>query len=355
MINLGFNEYYIREAAVYEGFILGRVISQSKELYKVATGNVEVTAEIAGKLRFDAGTASDLPAVGDFVMLDRESNDIGNAIIHHILTRKSIFARKAAGKARNVQVIAANIDTVFICTALNSDYNLRRLERYLSIAWASGALPVVVLTKADLCNDIEVRLTEVGGVAAGADVLVTTSITEDGYHSIKKYITSGKTVAFIGSSGVGKSTLINRLLGEEVIETREIRKDGKGRHTTARRDLIVIPSGGAVIDTPGMREMGIESADLARTFADIDQLAGSCKFGDCSHTGEPHCAVRKAIADGLITEKRLESYLKLKKEARYDGLNAKQIEKEKITEMFSGVGGMKNARNIIKNKNKQPR
>lgn len=354
MKNLGFTDRYIREASFHDGLYLGRVVSQYKDLYSVATGKIDLTAEVAGKLRYNAVVPADYPAVGDFVMIDREDNSSGNAIIHHVLTRKSIFERKAAGKSREVQIIAANIDTVFICIALNNDYNLRRLERYLSIAWASGALPVVVLTKADLCENIEARLAEVGAVAAGADILVTTSLTEEGYYPIKTYITTGKTVAFIGSSGVGKSTLINRLIGEDLIETKATRKDDKGRHTTNRRDLIVVPSGGAVIDTPGMRELGVESADLAKTFADIDRLAGSCRFSDCTHSGEPHCAVKTAIEKGELTEKRLESYRKLKKEARYEGLNAKQIEKKKINMMFSGIGGMKNARDYIKNKNKRP-
>ncbi len=350
--NLGFTERVIREAAYYEGLFLGRVIAQYKDLYKVATENTELIAEISGKLRYSSDELSDYPAVGDFVMIDRENDLHGNAIIHNVLTRKSVFVRKAAGTSHDVQVVAANIDTVFICMSLNNDFNLRRLERYLSIAWDSGAIPVIVLTKSDLCSNLPARILEIENIAIGVDVVVTSSMTEDGYKAVVKYISPGRTIAFMGSSGVGKSTLINRLLGEDMIETRDIRKDDKGRHATTRRELFIIPTGGAVIDTPGMRELGVESVNLTKTFIDIDELAESCRFTDCQHENEPGCAVKRAIEDGVITEERLISYRKLKKEAKYEGLNSKQIEKEKINEMFSGFGGIKNARDYIKSKNK---
>ena len=256
--------------------------------------------------------------MGNFVLVNW--NESGNSsIIESLLPRKSAFIRKAAGEPQQEQIVAANIDTVFLCMALNHDFNLRRLERYISIAWDSGAMPVVVLTKSDLCDDLEQKLSEVFSVAFGVDVLVTTSTEENGYKVLLPFISEGKTIAFIESSGVGKSTLINRLLGKDQLKTNGLRNDDKGRHTTTHRELFLLPSGGMVVDTPGMREFGMWDNDtgIEKTFADIEELAAQCKFRNCTHTNEPGCAIRSALEMGELEMNRWQSYQKLKAENDY--------------------------------------
>lgn len=331
-----------------DGETVGRVTSQGRDVYRVVTGDAELFAVPSGKCR-DGGC---LPAVGDFVTLNRSRGEQGHALILRVLPRKSVFERKAAGAKAGMQVVAANVDVVFICTSLNNDFNLRRLERYLAIAWSSGAQPVVVLTKSDLCEDAAEKTAQAGSVAIGADVIVTSGFDAASLAQLRRYLKDGVTAAFVGSSGVGKSTLINALLGRELLPTAGLRRDDKGRHTTTRRELIRLPQGGVVLDTPGMRELGLDVADVPQAFADIDALARHCRFHDCTHTAEPGCAVKAAVAQGTLDADRLNSYFKLKKEARYDGLNSRQIEKEKISVMFADFGGIKNAKRYIKDKNK---
>lgn len=349
MKEFGLNERFINESTLYENQNVGRIVSQDKGLYKLISEKGELKAQVSGKFRYNSNSISDYPAVGDFVMFN--DNEGGNAIINHVLTRKSAFIRKAAGTSNNEQIVASNIDTVFICMSLNNDFNIRRLERYISVAWDSGATPVVVLTKSDLCSSLDETLNQLDAIALSVDIVVTSSIKDD-ITSIQKFIQTGKTIAFIGSSGVGKTTLINKLLGEDIYETQGLRNDDKGRHTTTSRELILIPTGGIVIDTPGMRELGLESADLSKSFSDIDQLSMECKFSDCTHKSEPGCAVKKAVENGVLSEERLASYFKLNKELHYDGLNSKQIENKKTQEIFKSVGGVKNFRKMIKSKNK---
>ncbi|MCI6004316.1 MAG: ribosome small subunit-dependent GTPase A [Blautia sp.] len=319
MRQYGLSETLEKSAERFADLTVSRVLSQEKGIYRLVSSQGDKWGEISGRFHYDVQTKSEYPAVGDFVMADWNKSG-GNAVIHHVLPRKSSFIRKAAGEKNEEQVVAANIDTVFLCMSLNNDFNLRRLERYISIAWNSGALPVVVLTKADLCGDPDHKLFEVSSAAAGVDVLVTNTVNQNGYEQIYPYLADGKTIAFIGSSGVGKSTLINFLLGERHLETNGLRKDDKGRHTTTHRELILLPSGGMVIDTPGMRELGMWDAGdgIDQTFSDIEKLAQRCRFRDCTHSGsEPGCAVQEAVERGELRLERLRSYQKLMNENRY--------------------------------------
>lgn len=303
-----------------------RIIAQEKGIYKITDGAEVKSAAVSGKYRYTVQTVSDYPVVGDYVVADWPEEDT-NAVITGLFPRKSCFIRKAAGTGKQEQVVASNIDTVFICMSLNNNFNLRRLERYLSVAYEGGAVPVVILTKADLCPNTEAKLAEVRNAASGVDVFAISSLDGD-YAAVMPYILPGRTVAFIGSSGVGKSTLINKLVGKDCLATGEIGDDDKGRHTTTHRALIALPNGAFVIDTPGMRELGMwdsgEGIDAA--FADIEALACTCKFTNCTHTAEPGCAVLAAIAGGSLDAARLDSYRKLKNENKYAADSTKYLE-----------------------------
>lgn len=315
----GAGQEQYRIATEYPKYVLGRVVLQEREFYQVVTEQEDYSARVSGKFRYHVMTQSDFPTIGDFVLMEcRSKNDI--AVIQKVLPRKSAFIRKAAGTNGIEQIVAANIDTVFICMSLNKDFNIRRLERYLSVAWDSGAMPVIVLTKMDLCEEPDSKRMEIENIAIGVPVIETSVFTENGFDQIFPYLREKNTVAFVGSSGVGKSTLVNRLLGMELLETGGLRNDDKGRHTTTHRELFMIPAGGMVIDTPGMRELGMWDAEdgIDHTFSDIEKWTGRCRFSNCSHESEPGCAVRQAVKEGLLSEERYKAYIKLKAENAYN-------------------------------------
>lgn len=309
-----------REAAKANGasgkYVPGRVITQSKRAYRIVTDKGEYLGEVSGRFRHGASGIHDFPAVGDYVLCS-VSHSTGKAVIHEVLTRRTAFERMVAGNTPRIQVIATNIDIVFICMSLNSNYNPSRLERYLAVAWRSGARPVVLLTKCDMAGEnMDEILEEVQKIARGAEVLVTSALDVERCARIRELVPLGVTAAFIGSSGVGKSTLVNVLLGCERQATAEIREsDHKGRHTTSMREMLAVPGGGVVIDTPGMRELGIDTVDLFSSFSDIEELALACRFSDCRHETEPDCAVLAAVEAGELDARRLESYVKLRRES----------------------------------------
>jgi ribosome biogenesis GTPase len=311
---LGWSPFFSEPFQQYEadGLVPGRVAVQERGSYLVYTEEGERWADVTGRLRHDAASAADFPAVGDWVALSDR--------IHAVLPRRTKFSRKVALLKTEEQVLAANVDVVFLVMALTErDFNPRRLERYLATAWESGAEPVVVLSKADLCDDVPGHLAEAEGVAFGVPVYVTSAVTGDGLDDLRASFAGNRTAALLGSSGVGKSTLINAFLGSELLPTKEIRADGRGRHTTTHRELVPIPDGGLLLDTPGMRELQLWSADsgLEETFTDVTELAAQCRFNDCSHDAEPGCAVRAALADGSLDAERLASYEKLQRELHH--------------------------------------
>ncbi|MDD5354574.1 MAG: ribosome small subunit-dependent GTPase A [bacterium] len=347
LIKLGFDDWFEDKARLYalSGYQLARIAAVDKDSYVVIGEKNEVFAEIEGKLRFQAVSSLDLPTVGDWVYV-KYYNDDTLAIIHEILPRRSLLRRKTAGKKIDYQLLSANIDTAFIMQSLDANFNLRRLERYLVAVKEGGIEPVALLSKADLIpeKEIQERIAAIRQVYSELKVMVFSNKTGLGLEDIQRNIEPGRTYALLGSSGVGKTTLLNKLIGEDIYKTAEVRvKDAHGRHTTSRRQLTILDSGGLLIDTPGMREFGNISiaTGLNETFNEISSLAQKCRFKDCTHTNEPGCAILAALNNGQIPAERLNSFQKLQKEARYNEMS--YVEKRKKDKDFG-----KYVKNILK-------
>jgi len=312
---LGWNQFFAAQAASLDrtDWSFARVVEEQRGRYRIA-GDADGWAEISGRFRHDAATAADFPAVGDWVGVD-------GTIIHHRLERRSLLSRAAAGRTAAQQVVAANVDTVFLVTALAGDLSVRRLERYLTMVWDGGAVPIVLLNKADLSEDPESAAASVRARLPLVDVLTVSALKAQGLDALAPYLRSSQTIALVGSSGVGKSTLINRLLGREALRVAAISdEDGKGRHTTTARQLVELPGGALLIDTPGMRELQpwADESAVDAAFDDVNAIAAGCRFSDCAHRSEPGCAVVQAVEAGRLEADRLDHYRRLAREAAFE-------------------------------------
>jgi ribosome biogenesis GTPase len=335
--SLGWNDFFEAYFSPYrkEDLVPGRVSIHHRERYVIYTEQGELWGQVSGKFRFEATGLHDYPAVGDWVTFEKATKD-QPAIIHNVLERKSKFSRKVAGNRQDEQILAANIDIAFLVMGLDGNYNPRRLERYLTFAWESGARPVVVLNKSDVCPILEECTEETRSIARGVDIIVMSAYHPEEITPFYSLLTPGITGVLLGSSGVGKSTITNLLLGKEHSRVQEVREsDSRGRHTTAYRELLVIPSGGIIIDTPGLRELQFWEGEegLLGSFDDIEELVTKCRFRDCKHEAEPDCAVKVALEDSTLDIDRYKNYQKLQREIRYQSarldMSAQQLEKER--------------------------
>lgn len=326
---LGFGPFFENQLTPAKSAI-GRIAVEHRGRYEAWSDAGAGPARLAGALARELSGEA-FPGVGDWVVLDQPPAPDRTAVIERVLDRRTVFIRGAAGRESRGQVIAANIDVVFIVCGLDNDFNLHRIERYLARVYASGAAPVVVLNKADVCDEAEARRAEVEAVSIGVEVVLASALRDEGLDEIRSRLPAGTTAALVGSSGAGKSTIINRLLGEEKMATGGLRRgDGKGRHTTTHRQLMVLPGHGLLIDTPGMRELQLfDEEGIGDVFADIEKIAARCRYRDCSHGSEPGCAVRLAAETGELAADRLEHYQKLMKEARANELRHDEHQRRK--------------------------
>lgn len=354
LTDLGWNDFFARHFEQYGllGYSPLRIVRENREQYAAVSPAGRFSCEVTGKFRFEHERKSSFPTVGDWVAASVVPQE-QKAMIHAVLPRKSVFSRKAAGEITEAQPAAANIDTVFIVTGLDLNYSVRRIERYLALAWDSGAVPVLILNKTDVCPESEQRKREVESAAPGVDVYALSACERTGMDDLNKYLTAGSTVAFLGSSGVGKSTIINTLIGSDRLAVHEVSDTGSlGGHTTTFRELILLDGGGMVIDTPGMRELQVwgDDAGLEQVFDDIRELAESCRFKDCRHENEPGCAVLAAVSEGSLDEKRFNNYVKLKKEFAY--LAERQAMSANAVEKLRRKGISKEIKRLYKDKNR---
>jgi len=320
---LGFGSFFEQQLQSSDGSheTPARVAAEHRGAYEVWSAAGSGQARLCGRLRRELEDGSP-PGVGDWVILEEPHDPDGTAVIERVLDRRTIFTRGAAGRETRQQVIAANVDLVFAVCGLDADFNLRRIERYLARIWASRARPVVILNKADICDDTGARIAEVERHAVGVQVHAVSALQREGIGEIRAEIREGMTVALVGSSGAGKSTLVNALLGEERMRTGAVRaSDGRGRHVTTHRQLVLLPGGGLLLDTPGMRELQLlDDEGIDDVFGEIAELAAGCRFRDCKHETEPGCAVKEAVESGSLDSDRFEHYRKLVREARANQL-----------------------------------
>lgn len=349
---LGWEEFFESNFIEFQkqNFFPARVAIENKTNYFLYTQFGEAVGEVSGKLFFDSDEKSGLPKVGDWVAVSLFDEN-SKAVIHDVLPRKTKLSRRSTDRRTGEQIIAANVDVVFIVQSLDENFNINRLERYFTAVYQSGAIPVAVLNKSDICVSAESHKQLVKNAHPELDVYNVSALNGEGINQLRKYFSLGKTVVFVGSSGVGKSSLINKITGAEIQKINSVRlTDSKGRHTTTKRELLILPDGGLLVDTPGMREFGLWDAGegLSKTFSGFEELSLQCKFKDCTHTHETNCAVIKAVEDGIVSKQQYENYLKMRKELKY--LETKQDIFAALEEKRKWKNIHKEAKRIFKNK-----